>query len=189
MSQVCIFLAEGFEEIEALTVVDILRRAGVDIHTVSVTGDRRVASSHKVPVIADALFEEIDFEQVDMIVLPGGMPGTKNLEAHEGLMAQVDAFYEQDKWLAASCAAPSIYGHKGMLKGKRACCFPEFESHLEGADVVREPVCVSGRFIVSRGMGTAIPFALEICARLAGQERAKEIAGKIIYDGWSPAEA
>ncbi|MBR1693147.1 MAG: DJ-1/PfpI family protein [Lachnospiraceae bacterium] len=181
MSQVCIFLAEGFEEIEALTVVDILRRAGIGIQTVSITGEKQVVSSHKVPVMADALFEDIDFAGVDMIVLPGGMPGTKNLEAHEGLMAQVDAFYEQGKWLSAICAAPSIYGHKGMLKGKKACCFPEFESHLEGAEVVRDPVCVSGKIITSRGMGTAILFGLEICAQLAGRQKADEIATKIIY--------
>lgn len=182
MSQVCIFLAEGFEEIEALTVVDILRRAGIDIQTVSVTGNKCVTSSHKVPVMADALFADIDFADIDMIVLPGGMPGTRNLEAHEALMGQVDAFYEQGKWLAAICAAPSIFGHRGMLKGKRACCFPEFESHLEGAQIVRDPVCVSDRFIVSRGMGTAIPFGLEICAQLAGREKAGEIAAKIIYE-------
>lgn len=181
MSQVCIFLAEGFEEIEALTVADILRRAGVPVLTVSVTEDLCVMSSHKVLVKADALFEEIDFSNVDMIVLPGGMPGTKNLEAHEALMKQVDAFYEQDKWLAAICAAPSIFGHKGMLKGKRACCFPEFESHLDGAEVVRDPVCVSGHMIVSRGMGTAIAFGLAICEQFAGREKADEIARKIIY--------
>jgi len=174
-------LAEGFEEIEALTVVDILRRAGIEIRTVSVTGSRKVTSSHRIPVEADALFDEIDYAGVDMLVLPGGMPGTKNLEAHAGLMEQVDTFYGQGKWLSAICAAPSIFGHKGMLKGKTACSFPDFESHLEGAQVVREQVCVSEGFILSRGMGTAIPFALEICAQLAGREKADEISRKIIY--------
>lgn len=179
--KVCIFLAEGFEEIEALTVVDILRRAGIDTSLVSVTGQQQVISSHSVTVLADAVFEEIDFSQVDMIVLPGGMPGTLNLEAHRGLMEQVDQFYQEGKWLAAICAAPSIFGHKGMLAGKKACSFPEFESHLKDAQVVRDEVSVSGKIITSRGMGTAIPFGLEICGQLLGREKAREISDKIVF--------
>ena len=179
--KVCIFLAEGFEEIEALTVADILRRAGIETSLVSVTGKHQVTSSHNITVLADAVFEEIDFIQADMIVLPGGMPGTLNLESHKGLMAQVDKFYEEGKWLAAICAAPSIFGHKGMLAGKKACSFPDFESHLEGAQVVRDEVSVAGKMITSRGMGTAIPFGLEICAQLLGREKAQEISDKIIF--------
>ena len=179
--KVCVFLAEGFEEIEALTVVDILRRAKIDTSLVAVTGEKTVTSSHKISVLADEIFENVDFAQVDMIVLPGGMPGTVNLEAHEGLMKQVDNFYAEEKWLAAICAAPSIFGHKGMLKGKEACSYPDFESHLEGARVVAKPVCVAGKMITSRGMGTAIPFALEICKQLLGEEIAADIASAIIY--------
>lgn len=181
MSKVCIFFAEGFEEIEALTVVDILRRAGIEAFTVSVTGQKTVTSSHKIPVIADMLFDEVHFDDVDMIVLPGGMPGTTNLEAHKGLMEQVDKFYENGKWLAAICAAPSIFGHRGMLHGKKACCFPEFESHLEGAEVARDEVCVADKIITSRGMGTAIPFGLAICEQLFDKETADALAKKIIY--------
>ena len=179
--KVCIFLAEGFEEIEALTVADILRRAGIGTSLVSVTGEKQVTSSHNITVAADELFEDVDFAKVDMIVLPGGMPGTLNLEAHQGLMEQVDKFYSEEKWLAAICAAPSIFGHKGMLKGKKACSFPDFESHLEGAEVVRDEVSVAGKIITSRGMGTAIPFGLEICAQLSGSEKAQEISDKIIF--------
>ena len=179
--KVCVFLAEGFEEIEALTVVDILRRAKIDTSLVSVTGDKQVTSSHKISVLADELFENVDFAQVDMIVLPGGMPGTLNLEAHEGLMEQVDNFYKEEKWMAAICAAPSIFGHKGMLDGKEACSYPDFESHLEGAQVVRNSVSVAGKIITSRGMGTAIPFALEICRQLLGEEIAADISSAIIY--------
>lgn len=181
MSKVCIFLAEGFEEIEALTVVDILRRAGIEAVTVSVTGNKTVTGSHKIPVIADKLFEEVDFREADMLVLPGGMPGTLNLEAHKGLMENVDEFYAQNKWNAAICAAPSIFGHKGMLKGKKACCFPEFESHLEGAEVSKDEVCVAEKVITSRGMGTAIPFGLAICEQLIDKETAETLAKKIIY--------
>lgn len=179
--KVCIFLAQGFEEIEALTVVDILRRAGIDTSLVSVTGEKQVTSSHNVTVQTDELFEEVDFANVTMIVLPGGMPGTLNLENHELLMEQVDKFYQEEKWLAAICAAPSIFGHKGMLEGKKACSFPEFESHLEKANVVHDEVSVADKIITSRGMGTAIPFGLEICAQLLGREKAQEISDKIIY--------
>ena len=179
--RVCVLLATGFEEIEALTVVDILRRAEIDTIMVSVTGEKQVTSSHNITVLADKLFEEIDFTDVDMIVLPGGMPGTLNLEAHVGLMEQVDKFYSENKWMAAICAAPSIFGHKGMLEGKEACSYPDFESHLKGATVLRNEVCVAGRIITSRGMGTAIPFALEICGQLLGEEKAKSISLAIIY--------
>ena len=179
--KVCIFLAEGFEEIEALTVADILRRAGIETSLVSVTGKHQVTSSHNITVLADAIFEEIDFTQADMIVLPGGMPGTLNLESHKGLMAQVDKFYEEGKWLAAICAAPSIFGHKGMLAGKKACSFPDFESHLEGAQVVRDEVSVAGKMITSRGMGTAMDLGLAIVERFKGREVADKLAETVVY--------
>lgn len=182
MGKVCIFLADGVEEVEALTVVDLCRRAGVAISTVSIMPGREVTSSHQVTFLADELFADVDFEQVDMIVLPGGMPGTLNLEAYEPLMAQVDAFYKKGKYLSAICAAPSIFGHRGMLQGETACSFPEFESHLEGAHVTHGRVEVSGQFITSRGMGTAIEFGLAIVARMKGQECAEQIRRKIVYE-------
>ncbi len=183
MSKVCVFFAEGYEEIEALTVVDLLRRAGIETKMVSVTGEKSVTSSHKVTVETDAVLSEVDFSQVDMIVLPGGMPGTKNLEACAPLMEQVDAFYEAGKYVAAICAAPSILGHKGMLKGKTACSFPEFESHLEGAQVSKRSVEKDGKIITARGMGCAIDFGLAIVAEFLGQERADALAEKIVYRG------
>ena len=138
MSKVCVFLVDGVEEIEALTVVDILRRGGVTVETVSITDSKSVTSSHKITIQADRLLSEINFDETAMIVLPGGMPGTKNLEACAPLMEQVDRFHAQGKYLSAICAAPSIFGHKGLLKGRTACCFPDFESHLEGAVVTKE---------------------------------------------------
>ncbi len=123
MSKVYVF-ATGFEEIEGLTCVDLMRRADIDVTTVSVTGDRTVVGSHKIPVQMDKLFEEVDFGQVQMLVLPGGGPGTKNLEAFEPLMKQIDAFVKEGKAVAAICAAPSILGHRGHLNGKKAICFP-----------------------------------------------------------------
>ena len=123
MKDICVFFGTGYEEIEALTVVDILRRGGLPVKMVSITGEYNVTSSHQVTVKMDALFDEIDFDQVEMIVLPGGMPGTKNLEAFEPLMEQVEAFDKAGRPISAICAAPSILGHRGMLKGRDAWSF------------------------------------------------------------------
>lgn len=181
MSKLAVFLGEGFEEIEGLTVVDICRRCGLEMDMVSVTGKAAVTGSHGITVRADKLFEEVDFAAYDMLVLPGGMPGTRNLEAHGGLMEQVDAFYGQGKYVGAICAAPSILGHRGILKGRRACCYPSFEAQLEGAQVTDNPVEISGNVVTSRGMGTAIEFALAIAGIFCGQDRADELAEGIVY--------
>lgn len=181
MSKVSIFFAEGFEEIEALTVVDLLRRCGIEAEMVSITGSLTVTSSHKVCVTMDKLFEETDFSETDMLVLPGGMPGTRNLEAYEPLMKLVDTFYENGKYVTAICAAPSILGHRGMLKGRRACSFPEFESHLEGAEVTHNSVEIAGNIITARGMGCAIDFGLAIVTAFQGKEAADALADKIVY--------
>lgn len=181
MSKVCVFFAEGYEEIEALTVVDLLRRAGIETQMVSVTGDKQVTSSHKVPVIMDALFVDVNFDEVDMIVLPGGMPGTKNLESCVELMAQVDAFAQAGKYVAAICAAPSILGHRGILQGRKACCYPEYEEELTGAEVTRNSVEIAGNVITSRGMGCAIDFSLAIVSVYKGQNAAEELAEKVVY--------
>ncbi|MCM1253987.1 MAG: DJ-1/PfpI family protein [Clostridium sp.] len=182
MSKVCVFFANGFEEIEALTVVDILRRAGIDVDMVSITGEKKVTGSHKIAVEMDKLMEEVDFDKTDMIVLPGGMPGTTNLEASEALMARVEDFYKKEKYIAAICAAPSIFGHRGMLRGKEACSNPGFESHLEGAIVKKEPAVVSGHVITSRGMGTAIPFGLAILEQLQGKDAVMQMKDKIVFE-------
>jgi len=181
MAKVAIFLATGFEEIEALTVVDLLRRVHVDIDMVSITGEKRAIGSHGIVVETDKIINQLNFTEYDMLVLPGGMPGTLNLEACEVLMTQVDAFYQQDKWLAAICAAPSIFGHKGILNGRTACCYPGFEKDLKGANVSMEPVCVDGTIITSRGMGCAIDFGLKIVELLLGEETSDGLAKGIIY--------
>lgn len=181
MSRTAIFFATGYEEIEALTVVDILRRAGEEITMVSVTDERTVTSSHGVEVTMDKVLSEVNFDETDVIVLPGGMPGTKNLEACAALMEQVDAFVQAGKIVAAVCAAPSILGHRGHLNGKKACSFPDMESQLEGAEVLREPAVIDGNIITGRGMGAAIPFGLAILEKLQGKEAAEELAVKIVY--------
>lgn len=181
MKKLAVFFAQGYEEIEALTVIDICRRGGVETDMVSVTGEKEVTGSHGICVKMDKMFEELDFDNYDMLVLPGGMPGTLNLEAHSGLMAKVDEFCEKGKYIAAICAAPSIFGHRGILRGKRACSYPSFESHLEGAEVTSGPVEVAGNVITSRGMGTAIEFGLGILGIFCGEEKAEEMAKAIVY--------
>lgn len=182
MSRVCVFLADGFEEIEGLTVVDIMRRAGIETETVSVTGRKEILGAHGIRVEADILFEEADTGGADMLVLPGGMPGTLNLKAHQGLKELLESFNRQGRHIAAICAAPSILAEMGMLKGRRACVYPSFEEKLEGAQIVREPVVTDGHITTGRGLGTAIPFALRLTAVLAGEERAEEVRESIVYD-------
>ncbi len=181
MKKIGVFFAEGYEEIEALTVVDICRRCGLEVDMVSVTERLIVKGSHGISVQMDKCLLQTDFQDYSMLVLPGGMPGTKNLEAQEGLMAQVDAFYAQGKYIAAICAAPSIFGHRGILRGRKACCYPGMEGHLEGAQVTEGPVAISDNVITSRGMGTAIDFALAIAGALCGEEKAQQMAEAVVY--------
>ncbi len=181
MNRLAIFLADGFEEIEALAVVDICRRGGLTIDMISIMGKTEVTGSHGIMVKADGLFEDAVIGDYDMLILPGGMPGTLKLEAHEALMQQVDEFYAAGKKIGAICAAPSIFGHKGILKGRRACSYPTFENQLEGAAVTPGPVEISDNVITSRGMGTAIDFGLAILGVFCGQEMAQRIAKAIIY--------
>lgn len=181
MAKTVIFLAEGFEEIEALTVVDLLRRAGIDITTASVTDAKSVTGSHNITVIADALFNEIDFDSTDMLILPGGMPGTTNLDNCAPLKEQIKRFNDEGRMLAAICAAPTVYGKMGLLQGKKATCFPGRESDLLGADVQTTETVKDGNFITSRGMGTAISFGLAIISHFQGADAADEMAKKIVY--------
>ena len=181
MPKTAIFLADGFEEIEALTVVDLLRRANIEISTVSIMGRKNVTGSHKITVEADALLEETDFDSLDMLILPGGMPGTTNLADCKALTDKIKEFDEKDKMLCAICAAPTVFGKLGILKGKKACCFPGREDDLLGADVQTSSVTKDGHFITSRGMGTAIDFGLAIIEHYQGSDAATSMASKIVY--------
>ena len=181
MKQVYLFLAEGFETIEALTVVDILRRAGIPITTVSITDNKEVISAHKIKVEADDVFAACDFSDASMLVLPGGMPGTTNLEAHAGLSALIDQAHEKGVKLAAICAAPSILGKKGFLKGKNATAFPGFDSKLLEANVKDQKVVTDGDIITARGMGVTIDFALEIVKELGYAEEAEKVGTAIQF--------
>lgn len=182
MNDICVFFGEGYEEIEALTVVDILRRASLPVKMVSITEKREVTGSHQITVKMDCILSEVDFDKVGMIVLPGGMPGTKHLENCAPLMEQVDAFVKADRPVSAICAAPSILGHRGHLKGREACSYPSFEDHLEGAKVLKNPSVVSGNITTGRGMGAAIPFALSIVERYQGKTAADDMAETIVYE-------
>ena len=181
MSKLYIFLADGFEEIEGLTVVDVLRRAGVDVTMVSIMGKKSIVGAHKITLEADEVFEDCDFSDGDMFVLPGGMPGTLHLGEHQYLTELLKKADQEKKGIAAICAAPSVLGDLGLLKGKKATCYPGFEERLTGSSVSTDQVVTDGHITTSRGMGTAIPFALELVTRMCGQEKADELARGIIY--------
>ena len=170
-----VFLANGFEEIEALAPVDILRRDKADVKTVGVTG-KEVTSSRGVIVKTDITADEITLDDdLEMIVLPGGMPGTLNLEASDKVQSAVDFCWQNDRYIAAICAAPSILGHKGLLKGKTATSFPKFNGDLEGANVVDELVAVDGKFITAKGAGASIEFGLTLAQLIVSRETSDSI--------------
>lgn len=178
--KIAVHLADGFEEIEAISIIDVLRRAGLSVVTVSVTGKLEVNGAHQIKVLADKLFESVDYSDVYMIVLPGGMPGASNLNAHEGLRQKIKTFFAEEKQLAAICAAPLVFGNLGILTGKQAVCYPGFESHLKGADILQVPVVESGNIITGRGPGVAIQFALKIVEKLVSVEKAELLAGQML---------
>ena len=172
---VYVFLADGFEDIEALAPIDILRRANVDVKTVGVTG-KEVTSSHGVTVKADISVSDIKLDSdLELIVLPGGMPGTLNLEASVGVQKAIDFCAANDKYIAAICAAPSILGHKGLLKRKKATCFPGFEKDLVGADACSDLVIKDGKIITGKGPGACIEFGLKLAEILVSADAALNI--------------
>ena len=181
MSKIGIFMADGCEEIEGLTVVDIVRRAGIDITTISISDKKEVAGAHGITFLADAKKDEVDFSTLDGIVLPGGMPGTINLGADETVDKVIREFAAGGKLVAAICAAPSVLGQAGILNGKHATSYPGFEPKLTGAVTSEDPVVQDGNVITSRGMGTAIAFALEIVSYFTDKKTADKLAERIIY--------
>ena len=183
MKSVIVFLADGFEECEGLLVVDLLRRAGVNVTTASIMGKTEIISSHNVALMADVLAEEADFGAADMIVLPGGLPGTTYLGESLIVREQCLEFAAAGKYVAAICAAPSVLAELGLLEGKPATCHPNFEGKMSGAVVTREGVTVSGNIITGRGLGAGIPFALKLIEILVDKETADKVGGSICFDG------
>ena len=176
MKKVGIFMADGCEEIEGLTVVDIVRRAKLEMTTISITDKKEVTSSH-------ALASEVHFDGFDAIVLPGGMPGTLNLGASETVNKVIKKFAGEGKIVAAICAAPSVLGAAGLLEGRHATCHPGFEEKLTGAITSEDAVVVDGNIITSRGMGTAIDFGLAIvdCLTDFDEEVVEHVKKGIVY--------
>lgn len=172
---VLVFLAQGFEEIEAISCIDILRRAQIEVKTVSIEATKSVYGAHQIPLVADLMFDEIPLD-AQALILPGGMPGTLHLKAHQGLCTLLLSFaHQEDKTLAAICAAPSILGELGILKHKKATCYPGFENSLLEAKVSRRSVVRDGNIITANGPGHAMDFALKLVEHLAGKDKADEI--------------
>ena len=181
MVKVAILMATGCEEIEALTVVDLLRRAKISIDMISVDSAPTVTGAHGIIVEADVPMRDADWSKYEALILPGGMPGTLNLKNNETVTTQVKQFYNAGKLVAAICAAPTVLGHCGILEGKRATCYPGCEDGLTGAVLATDNVVRDGNIITSRGMGTAIDFGLALIANLLGQPTADELAKSIVY--------
>ncbi|GJN64771.1 MAG TPA: DJ-1/PfpI family protein [Candidatus Faecalibacterium intestinipullorum] len=181
MSKAVVFFADGTEECEALLVVDLLRRAKVEVVVASASGKKELISSHGVALTADALAEEVDYTGVDLVVLPGGIPGTPNLAACSAVTDTVKSFCKAGKKVAAICAAPSILGALGLLDGRKATAHASFQDKLGGAEVLDVEVVVDGNITTSYGLGGAIPFGLELVRQLAGAEEADRIAAAIAY--------
>lgn len=180
MTKIAVLLAEGFEEIEAVSIIDVLRRAEFKVSTISITENLTVNGAHNIKVIADQLFDVTNFNDFNMIVLPGGMPGATNLKNHPGLQKQIIDFHKNGKPLGAICAAPLVFGNLGILKNKKATCYPGFENQLVGAIATGENVELSGNIITGKGAGVAIEFALKIAEILKGKKLADDLAEKMI---------
>ncbi len=180
--KIAVFLAEGFEEIEAVAIIDVLRRGGIEIDIVSIEKDKYIKGSHDICIVADKCFGEIDKKSYDGIVLPGGMPGTTRLENYQPLKELIVDYNEQEKLIGAICAAPKILGNMGLLKNREAICFPGFEEELEGARISKESIAVSGHIITGKGAGKAIEFALAVLGKVKGEEVAKQLQKKLIAD-------
>lgn len=182
MAKVFAFLAEGLEEVECLAVVDVLRRAEVETKLVSVTGNHMVTGSHNITIKADALFEEVNPDEADVLFLPGGVPGTPNLKAHEGLANALVKANKQGRRVAAICAAPSVLGELGLLKGRTATCYPGYEDRLHGVSYTLQGVITDGNITTGRGLGYALDMGLELVRLLQGTQQSAKIKKSIQYD-------
>ena len=181
MAKVYEFLATGFEDIEALIPLDIMRRAGVDFKTVSITGDLYVESAHGVSIKADMLIEDADLSDADLIMLPGGLPGATNLNAHNGVKKAIIEQNARGKMIGAICAAPMVLGGIGLLQGRHATCYPGFEKYLEGAEYTHELCTVDGNITTGEGPAAALPYAYTLLAALTDRQTADQVAEGMMY--------
>lgn len=176
--KVLVLFAEGFEEIEGITQVDFLRRAGVETSTVSITDSNLVKGNFGMTIQTENILKEIDEREYDMVVLPGGVKGMENLKVNDKVIDILKSFYKENKWIAAICASPTILGTIGLLQGKKAVCYPGFENGLDGATIVSDDVVVDGKIITSKGPGTSFQFALKLIEVLCGKEISDDIGRK-----------
>ncbi len=182
VKKAAVFLADGFEEVEALAPIDMLRRAGAEVTTVSIKDSLDINASHNIVIRADKLFDEVDFGGMDMFILPGGGLGTENLENCDKLLELLKKADAEEKFISAICAAPRVLGRLGLLKGRRATCYPGNDKYLEGADYCpQEKAVTDGRFVTARGMGAAVEFGSAVIAQLYGAEKASEIEKQIQF--------
>lgn len=180
MKQAFVFLATGFEETEAVGTIDVLRRGGIQAISVSITGEKSVTGAHGIPVTADLLFEEADFSKADALILPGGMPGSNNLNAYEPLKERLLDQFRNSKIVAAICAAPIVLGGLGLLKEKKATCYPSFEPKLIGATVTGNATETDGNVITGKGPGFVYNFGLALVEALKGKAVAEEVAAGLL---------
>ena len=179
MKKVLVPLAEGFEEIEAVTIIDVLRRSGMEVITAGLT-DMIVTGSHSIAVEADILLEAAVDASYDAIVLPGGMPGAKNLRENEMLLRMLRQMDSDRKWIGAICAAPTVLETAGILRGRKATSFPAHKKELESADYREDRVVIDGHIVTSRGAGTALEFSLKLVHLIAGPEKASELSAAML---------
>jgi 4-methyl-5(b-hydroxyethyl)-thiazole monophosphate biosynthesis len=184
MKKAYVHFAEGFEEIEAITIVDVLRRADIPTEMVSITGVRQVTGAHGIKITTDIVFDDVDYSKALIVILPGGMPGSKNLQAHQGLAKILKAKADTHEPIAAICAAPMVLGELGIVNGKDAVCYPGYEKHLKGANVKYEASIKSENIITGRGPGAAINFSLEIVKLLKDKQTADSLSKGMIADTW-----
>ncbi len=175
------FLAEGFEEIEAVTLIDLLRRAEINIKTVSVSKSPEVKGAHDISVIADEIFDDVNFDTVDAILLPGGSPGVPNLSTNQKVLDIVKKFYNEDKYLIAICAAPFVLEKAEILDGKKITCYPSWKDMIKSPKIVPDPVVVDGKIITAEGVGSSIEMGLKIVEIFSGKEKSGELKQKIVY--------
>lgn len=176
---IAVLLADGFEEVEALVPIDMLRRAGLDVKTVGING-KIAAGSHKIPIICDLSPEEVELDRVSTVIFPGGMPGSLNLDASPFTDKIIAAVTKNGGRIAAICAAPLVLGRRGLLNGKRATCYPGFEKELMGAEIVDAGVVTDGRITTARGMGVALEFAKELVEKICGEDMKNSLSAAIM---------
>ena len=182
MAKVLCCFAPGLEECEGLVSVDLLRRAEIDVTIAAVSDERRIVGAHGVAIECDALLTEVDCSDFDALLLPGGMPGTENLFESEIVRALASDYAAAGRIVAAICAAPTVLGRLGLLKSRRATCYPGCEDRLFAAEAVDADTVRDGNVITGRALGAAIPFALELIAALAGADAAEKVKSSIVYN-------